>query len=274
MSATPFLIGALVIITIIAVIFLVLWLMKGSTNNSTLSITGVKFLITNSTTLVATWDAVGNPNDIVTLYADTSQINIDSSGKPSANNPKVLIGGPVPGNARTVSISNLAPNTTYFVALVVSNGSSFASTNTGTVYTGSIPTTNFMITELHTAGAITLGPIGTVVYSTSPSQSSASLWKYDTNNFTLSGASLISGTTGARILYNNNGVLGVTTMNNVTAENSQWTYDTFGQGRWCLRSTPNVCMNLSTPVSGTAPITLQTGSTTQWKNVPVNVNNF
>jgi hypothetical protein len=275
MSANAILIVILVIVAIVAIVFLILWLTKNSGNNSTLSITGVKFMVTNSTTLVATWDRTGNANDMVTLYANTSQISFDSSGRPSSNSSKVLVGGPVPSSAKTVSITNLAPNTTYFVTLVVSNGNSFSNSSTGTIYTGSIPSTNFMISELHTAGAITTGTNGTVVYSTTPNKSTADLWKYDTTNSTLSATSLISGVTGTRVLYNNNGTLAVSTNGtNVTPENSQWTYDTFGQGRWCLKATPNVCMNLATPISGTAPITLQNGSTTQWKNISVNTSTF
>ena len=270
MSATPFLIGAIVVVAIIAIVFLILWLTRGSGTNAPSGITNVRYTLTNPTTVVATWDTTRNTNETVTLLADTTQINLDASGRPTGN-PRVLVAGPVPSSTRTLTLSTLAPNTTYFVKLVVSNGTSSAIINTNTIYTGSIPSTNFVISELHTTGGITLGPNNSVIYTKSPNKTTADLWRYDTTNFTLTAANLVGGMTSAVSLYNNNGTLAASSGSTLTAENSQWTYDTDGQARWCLRSSPNTCMHLATPITDSEVITVSTGSTTQWKNTPINV---
>ena len=265
--------GLFIVALVIALVFLILWLTKNANNNN-LSLTGLKFSLLNQTTLVATWQGIGNANDQVTLYADTAQVALDNTGK--ATNANVLKGGPVPGSARTVSIPNLSLNTTYFAKLVVTNGTQSKSYD-ATIFTGTIPTDSFIISEIHTAGAIQLNSNNqTVSYNTSPSKSSNDLWRYDTATSRLGASVLVGGVTEPIFLYNNNGTLAAAPASNtaVNNTNAEWTYNLNGNNRWCLKNVPNTCMNLTTPVSGTAPITVALNSTTQWKNIATNVNMF
>ena len=118
MSAGIF-IGVVIIFLVLvaAVIFLILWLSernKTTTPSKELDIVGTKFTLDKLTTLIAIWESVGNSTDVISLYADTKVIDLDASGKPTGN---VLSSGPVPSSSKTISISNLSPNTSYFVKL-------------------------------------------------------------------------------------------------------------------------------------------------------------
>lgn len=276
MSATlAWILGVLFIIALVAfIVFLILYLSKGKSGNpkKDLTITGLKYKLNNSSTiLTATWDSVGNSEDLIFLYADITPVNLDPEGKPI----KTVIGnGPVSGTSKMISLPNLKPETTYYVVLVVTNPNITGhNAEPDIIFTGTIPAGNFRISEISTDGAITLGSDAkTVTYVPGTNKTDTSdLWTYDQTNFILKGTPLgINSTQGDVILYNNNGVLSadLATSSTITKENSEWGYGEDGINLWCLKNKPGTCMSLNIPISGMPPlIQVVANSTTKWKNI-------
>ena len=199
-----------------------------------------------------------------------------------STNPKVLSSQTVPGNSKTVSLDNLSPNTTYFIKLVVTNPNIVGfNVKDDMAYTGDVPKENFVISELHTSGAIeTVGPPDTnnnleIIYNTKPNKNNlADQWEYDTAKFTITqkGVGKFSGIDFA--LYNNKGVLTSKDIKILEQEdseltNARWIYSGLENNRWCLISNPNLCMNLTTPTSGIDKISIIRDTKSQWKNLRV-----
>jgi flagellar basal body-associated protein FliL len=277
-EANVFLIIVIILLLIAAIVFLILWLAKAGTQKNQkneLSISGVKFNFTASS-IIATWDSVGNASDIVTLYADTKPIILNAEGKPETTT--IVSSGPVSGTSKTATINTgLTPNTKYYVDLVVTNPNFVGfNPNPDIVFTGeSIPTTNFIIQEINTIGAITLNTTDQtkVFYQTGVNKTDISdIWTYDTTNFTISTRSLGASSTAPRpTLYNNNGVLAAKDATSATTDaTSQWIYNVNGNNRWCIKGTIT-CMNLSSPIVNNSPITLVENSPTKFINIPTNL---
>ena len=73
-----FLIILIIIVIIAAVVFLILWLTKSATNANNvreLTINNLRVALSSPSTVTATWDSVGNADDMVTMYASSTPIN-------------------------------------------------------------------------------------------------------------------------------------------------------------------------------------------------------
>lgn len=278
-----FFIIVIVLLLIAAVVFLILWLAKGGTQKNQkkeLSITGLKFNYT-TTSVTATWDNVGNPNDVVTLYADINPINFNAEGKPEVSSSpgtqvvsQVLASSPVSGTSKTVTLTGLKENTKYYVDLVVTNPNFVGfNPNPDIIFTSeTIPTSNFLIQEINTIGAIALNVNDQtkVYYQTGVNKSDINdIWTYDATNFTISTRGLGANSSSRPTLYNNNGVLAAKNATSATDPSSQWTYNINGNNRWCIKGT-TTCMNLASPVNN-SPILLTENSTTKFVNIPVSI---
>jgi hypothetical protein len=272
-----FLIVVIVLLLVAAITFLILWLIKGGTQKDQkkqLAITGLKFNYTTSS-VIATWDAVGNPSDVVTLYADTNPINFNAEGKPESGT--ILASPPVSGTVKTVTLTGLKPNTRYYVDLVVTNPNFVGfNPNPDVIFTSeTIPTTNFIIQEINTIGAIALNTKDQtkVYYQVGVNKSDINdIWTYNPTDFTISTRGLgASSTAPSPTLYNNNGVLAAKDATSAKADpNAQWTYNVNGNNRWCIKGT-TTCMNLTSPVSNLSPIAVTENSTTKFVNIPIDL---
>jgi len=274
-GANIFLIIVIVLLLIASIVFLILWLTKGGTKNDQkkqLSISGLKFNYTTNS-ITATWDNVGNANDIVTLYADTNPINFNAEGKPET---AVLSSSSVSGTTKTVTLTTgVKPNTRYYVDLVVTNPTFVGfNPNPDIIFTSeTVPTTNFIIQEINTIGAIALNlnDQTKVYYQTGVNKSDINdIWTYDPNNFTISTRGLGANSANQPALYNNNGVLAAANLSTVkTNPNAQWTYNVNGNNRWCVKGT-TTCMSLPTPTNN-SPISVTENSTTKFVNIPISI---
>ena len=190
MDGATWILGIIVFILIIlAVIFLILWLVnRGKVNpqNSQLTIKDLIFSLSNTTTVSATWSSVGDPGDQVTLYADIVPINFNASGKPE-NNPNIKTSQTVNGSAKTVSLTGLTPNTKYFLAVTVTNPKLTGfNSDPGLIYTGTVPGSSFIIQEINTPGGISLNLDNntTILYDKNVNKSDVNdIWIYDPKNF-------------------------------------------------------------------------------------------
>jgi len=274
-AAAIFAIIIIILLLAASITFLILWLNKRNQKNTQkkdLAIEGVQFQ-GGETSVTSTWTSVGNSNDQVTLYADTIPINLDANGKPEPDkNPKVLKSNTVSGNAKTLTLNNLAKETKYYVDLVVTNTNfSGFNPNPGTIVTGSgIPDGNFLIQEIHTPGGISLDikDPTKVTYEQGANKSDTNdLWSYDKEKFTISTTNVGARSTAPRpTLYNNNGILAAKPAETTPSANSQWT---FNNHKWCIKGT-DVCMDLERPIEKSGQqIKLVSGATTQWLNVSV-----
>lgn len=282
MNGWAIFLGILVLILLIlAIVFLVLWLTKRNKNETAkkdLAITGTKFTLTTPTTLTATWDTVGISADQVIMYADTKSINLDANGEPEPDkNPNILKSNQVAGTAKTVSISNLKLDNKYYIALVVTNknlpGSANVETSQITTHSTPIPEGEFIISETDVKGSIKLEPDKkTVVYvSTTSSKDLSDLWKYDKTKFTLTSAAS-TGSSSSTILTVESGKLAAITVDNnrqtdPRIANTEWIYD--NQNRWCLKNSPEMCMELEKPKTGVDTISVVANSTSKWTNTSV-----
>ena len=214
--------------------------------------------------VTATWTSVGNSKDKVTMYADTKPIDLDADGKPeAAKNPKVLIGGPVDGSARTVSIPNLAARTVYYIQVVVTNGDIPGyNSELRKVYTGGVPQGNFVITEFDAKGAIEYDGKD-VKYASTRHKGFDDVWTYDAAKFTLTRISV--GSEPSAILYNNNGVLAAAPPSStISSASSEWVYN--NDNKWCLKSNPSLCMNIEVPFTTSTPVVVTSAGKSQWIN--------
>lgn len=258
---------------ILAVVFLILWLTKKTETppGSELFIRGLTFAL-QGTTLVSTWTSTTSPTNQVTMYADTKQVDLSSTGTPTSTT--VLRSSTVNGSVGRLEIPGLLANTTYFATVVVTDGTKYIHENK-TINTSGVPVGNFIIQEIHSTGGITLNSTnGTVVYETTPNKSVNDLWTYDGTTSKLRPSMLVGGIPGSMVLYNNNGTLaaGSEGTQAVTAANSEWTYNTT-ENAWCLKATPTLCMNVATPINVSSPVTIGTART-KWVNTAVNVTPF
>ena len=273
-AATIFLVIIIVLLLAAAVVFLILWLNnrnKKNTEKKDLEIEGVKFTA-GENSVTANWTSVGNGKDVVTLYADTIPINFSADGKPELDkNPKVKTSQTVSGNAKTVTLGNLALKTKYYVSLVVTNPdfTGFNPTNS-TVTTGAdVPTGSFIIQEIHTVGDISLDVNDNtkVTYDKGANKADTNdLWSYDTEKFTISTRNLGASSTAPRpTLFNNNGILAAKPAEVTPSKDSQWEYK---DHRWCLRGT-DMCMDLESPITTGQEIKVVSNAKTQWVNESV-----
>lgn len=270
-----------VILIALVILFLILWLnAKGSKSNGVrdLGITDVVFSLPDANSINATWGAVGNIGDVVTLYASTSPINFNSNGVPEPGQ-NISASNSVPGGARTVTVTGLNKNTKYYVDLVVTNPNITGFNPTpDIIYTGvEVPASPFVITEINTRGGISLNTSDntTVTYDTVVNKNLNDIWSYDPSDMTIStqGVGKFSRTQPA--LYNNNGVLSAADLSTLKsnpnfANIGQWVYSS--SNNWCLKNNPSFCMNLTLPVTTNSPVTVISNSNSKWINVPSSVN--
>lgn len=268
----------IILLVILAIVFLILWLVnRGKINpqNSQLSIKNLVFSLVNLTTVQAKWSETGNSGNQITLYADTIPINFNASGK-AVNNPKIKMSQTVTSGTKTVSLSNLTPNTKYFLAVTVTNPK-FTGFNSepGQIYTGEVPIGSFIIQDINAPGAISLDINNntTVLYDKNVNKTEVNdIWMYNPANFTIStrGVGANSGTVPT--LFNDNGVLSSQDLSTLNKNENfksiaEWIYDK--SNRWCLRSNPKFCMYLETPVAPSSSIKIVENSQTQWINLPL-----
>ena len=258
-----------------------------------LSITGSEFKAISATSIQATWSAVGNANDIVTLYVNPTgkEMKFNPNGTPVGS---YSISGPVSGNTRSATVTGLKTRATYSAVLIVTNPNvaGFNGHHHESGITVSPPLTSgnkFFIQAAGQSGSITYSPVpgpNTVTYSSGTLNMNQSLLHRDKNGFIcattqtepLTQDSLCED--GSYVLYADSSVgtanLSIKRKQDLTTEetgNAQWVYNSTGDNNWCLQgvATSGVatsrCMlfSVESPVSlitssGTVPIT--TGGTT------------
>jgi hypothetical protein len=277
MNGSTWFLGIIIfILVILAIVFLILWLVNRSkvhAQNSQLSIKDLQFCLENTTTVNATWSGTGNPGNQVTLYADTKTINFNASGKPE-DNANIKTSETVSASSKKVSLSGLTPNTKYFLAVTIINPKLTGfNSEPGQIYTGLIPEGSFVIQEINTPGAISLDVNNdtTVTYDKSVNKSEVNdIWTYDPKNFTISTRGVGANSNTVPTLFNNNGVLAAEDLSTLEKNSNfnsiaQWEYDKCN--RWCLKSNPNLCMHLERPVEASSSIKLVENSKIQWINL-------
>jgi len=272
--STAVIFGVIIIILLLAaaITFLLLWLNNKNNKNTEkkdLAIEGVKFTLQTDTSVTATWTNIGSSDDIVTLYASPDPINMGADGKPEGTN--VSISNSVNGNAKSVTLSNLKKDTKYYLDLVVTN-TKFTGMNPtpGIIFTSiTVPTTSFLIEEIHTKGGISLDLKDTtkVTYDVGANKTDTNdLWSYDTTKFTISTRSLgVNSNAPSPTLYNNNGILAAKPAEANPSANSQWEYK---NNRWCIKGT-EMCMDITKPVTTGGEIKIVSNGSTQWINLSV-----
>lgn len=267
-GGTIFLIIFVLILLALAITFLVLWLInrnkKKQNNPDDLTLTGLDVRLTAPDTVTATWTNTGAAGNKVTLFADTQRIELDSAGRPIKASPDLVIGGPVNEGSKTVSATGLKPSTKYNIDIVVT-GDNRHKVSPAIIWTGTIPPTEFQIQELNTSGGIELGSDNTTVAYESVllNKNNDDLWSYNSQTFKITG----NGTNSRPALYNNNGTLAATTDTSIlTSANSEWVYNPNGRNRWCLKSSPDTCLQVNSLTGPTSFINVISGGASQWLN--------
>ena len=282
-TTTPWWGWLLIIIAVLAVIGFTIWYIVWSTStsnpaaqNSALSITGVDFKIAQ-TSMTATWLAVGDPNDRVTLFVAPSgqdSLKFGKDGTPAGN---YIQAGPVAGSANTVTATGLQINTTYDAVLVVTNPNLPGAANVGNIESGlhtsghSEHGPKFQIVAMNQGGSVVydintpegIGPI--VSYNRTTNSNLNSLFHHDNNGFicaTTPGQALTADTPcadGSAVLYSGTPNLGTASVTAIASQsqlrmktksqlseteaaNARWQYNAAGDNRWCLIN-GNGCMN-------------------------------
>ena len=277
MSGTSsFLIVVIIVLLILTTTFLFLWLTGSgilNTQKKRLTITNVKFKCNG--TITATWDSVGDPKDLVTLYAATNNpIDFHADGTPSSSNN--LVSPTVSGTARTVSVPGATQNTKYFVSLVVTNPDFVGFNVTSNVIStcGNSLKGNFVMQEMNTPGAIEINTSDPtkVSYNTGVNKAAMNdIWSYDATNFTISTRSTGTNSTAPRpTLYDNNGTLSAKPATASPDANSQWSYNIDSPNAWCIKGT-NRCMSLSSPITTGETILVSANSETKFVNIATSV---
>lgn len=272
-GGTIFLIVFVLVLLGLAVTFLVLWLInrnKQKENNpNDLVLTGLDVRLTAPDTVTATWTNTGSSGNQVTLYADTQRIELDSAGKPVQASKNLITGGPVSEATRTVSANGLLPNVIYYIDVVVT-GDNRHKAAPAIVWTGTVPSEEFVIQELNTGGGIQLNSDNvTVSYQkTLANKNNNDLWSYNPTTFKLTG----NGTGGNTnpVLYNNSGTLAASSDSNIlTSANSNWVYNPNGRNAWCLQASPDLCLQVPDLSAETSPVQVASGTPSKWLNKPL-----
>ena len=297
------------VLVIIGIIVIIWWATSGSgtSNGDTgpLSISGSDFKAVSATSIQATWTAVGNATDVVTLYVNPTgeEMKFNANGSPVGS---YSTSGPVSGNTRSASgntgsatVSGLKSRSTYDAILIVTNPdvSGFNGHHHESGITVSPPLTpgnKFFIQAAGQSGSITYSPVpgpNTVTYSGGTLNMNQSLLHRDKNGFIcattqtepLTANSLCED--GSYVLYADSSTgtanLSIKQKQNLTREemgNAQWVYNSTGDNNWCLQGVPTSgvattrCMlfSIESPVSlltssGTVPVT--TGGTTTFSTI-------
>ncbi len=275
-GANAFFIVVIVILLLSTTVFLFLWLTKTgilNTQKKRLTITNVKFKCNG--TITATWDSVGDPKDLVTLYAATNNpIDFNADGTPSS--PNNLVSPTVSGSAKTVSIPGAAQNTKYYVSLVVTNPDFVGFNVTSNVIStcGNALDGNFVMQEMNTPGAveINISDPTRISYNTGVNKAGMNdIWMYDKTSGTISTRSTGTNSTAPRpTLYDNNGTLSAKPATPSPDANSQWTYNVDSPNSWCIKGTTR-CMSLSSPITSGESIIIRDGSDTKFINIATSV---
>ena len=293
-----FLIILLVLAIAAAVVFLILWLTK-SEDKKELSISGVNFKVSSSTSITATWTTTGNDKDEVTLYASPtgSSLDFDPTGKPVLT-PVLTItpvfnSSTVPASQKTVTVTGLATNTTYDAVLIVTNPDIKDDYGTSKfesgLHTSTVIPNKFFIQS--TAGGYIAytpktGPM-TVGYETSKLNVNHVLFHYQDGTLcTTTQIGTPSCGDNSYVLYNDSNKLGIKQQSSIdSAEKPKalWDFDAT-TSRWCVRGDTSLCMTAPITPVGTSvtfatlgavtplnPITLGT-SGTKWKNIEFGAN--
>lgn len=263
------------IIIILLIVSIILFGKNGPNNaNAQLVINGLTFNLINDTTVNAQWVSVADSGDEAILYADTVPINLDPNGQPSQN-PNILSSQKINANAnKSVAISNLKPNTKYYLTLVVTNPNvTGMNPEPGTIYTGKISasTQRFIIQNFNTPGAISLDTSNntTITYQTNINKTGINdVFNYDINTQTISTLGVGKFSQTRPTLYNNSGKLAAANLASLQSHNNfssvaQWIYTT--DNKWCLANDNSNCMSLGS--DGNIDIIKNTNN--QWINLPV-----
>jgi len=248
-----------VILVVVALIILIVWWATRNVtedNDSALAITGVDFSSLSSTSITATWTAVGNKDDVVVLYVKETgkdQWRFDRNGTPLGvykNSGKIF----QPNNSATVV--GLKPNTNYDAKLIVTNpnvtghnaSQSKSGINTATkVKIGG----KFYIKANGQPGQISrdkdMNPTQ-VYYTNGGIDASTSLFRCDPDGFlcgTIPGEPLTENTPCGPnnfVLYSdgttNTATLSTKRKSELTdeeTENAKWEYNETGDNEWCIK---------------------------------------
>lgn len=290
------------IILVVAIVFLVLWLTERSKTEKELSITGAQFSLTSNNSMQASWSAVGNPDDIVTLYVfkTGTPVKFNSDGTPSAT--AIATSGPINGNTTKTAVASptLTSGQAYTGYLIVTNANFPKTHGTPVVSPALVPNSQ-------PSGAFNIsatGQPGEIVYdiTTVPTKPTVgynfsnfisldnNLLHHDPNGLLCTvllplHAAVTSTTTcanvgGAYLLYDptptsSTNQLGIepypqstpTTPYDPTKDTTaQWTFDT-SKNTWCLTANPTKCLQLPNGSSGsTGVINISTSTPTTWYN--------
>lgn len=283
---------ALIIFVILVILvglgFLIYFLFR-SNDKKELEATDANFTVESPTTIKATWSATGNAKDELTLYASTEAITIDKkTGIPVPNKDGTVINSSatVGSAALSVSVSNLLPDTLYYLALVVTNPSIKDDSNTITNKlrtTTNVPDSQITINkqgvDVSRISYNTSPDIATVTYKPKPIASDGTIFVKD--GAFICAAEDDSQTscdpTSDRFMYNDNGMLRIDIPQNpnpaipdIPVAAYSWVYNFNKKNEWCLASdTTTKCMWGG---DGTANFMMEVGSSekaTKWDNKTV-----
>lgn len=280
--------GLIVILVIVGIllvglaIFLIIYFARRG--GTTLEINGSSFTTGSPTTIQATWQSTGNDNDTLILYGSVMPFTINKeTGKPNTTTG-IVQSSIVPTNTKMASLVNLTPNTSYNLALVVTNPSisNDSATNTGVVTTRG--TGDFL--PLRTPGSVSRTVIEVlntpdlqITYVPELGNGAVARLTNNGSNMVYDNGVLCVPTDNSvttcntntdTLLYSGGGNVRIGTVSQpnqtpITSDLYNWTYT--NARNWCLTSDPNTCMT-----SGGASVLTTTSSVaTQWNNTTVNL---
>jgi hypothetical protein len=296
----------LVVIAVLVVIGFIIWYIIWSTktNNSggistALTITGVQFSVVNDTTIQATWATVGDPADVVIMYANpTGQtMKFDKSGNPLGSYSKST---PVATPNTSASIGGLTSGSTYDAVLVVTNSNFPGQCNTGQHQSGLVLSPRgtvpirFSIQAAGQGGQIRYYPStsnpSVVAYTLNDATVAGTLFHQDSDGYicaTNQSQTLTASTScdnGSYVLYskpttngtNELGIIQKSQLATSALPTAKWQYNAGGKNEWCLFGSSQ-CMTYD-PKSPTISVNTGTSTTTTTAagttTTTTNTNNF
>jgi len=277
-------VGVIIIIVLLALAgtFIALYIVernKKPKDPGAVSIQGAKFNLkgvpeTNPTSydVDASWDNTAK-NNKVTLYASTKPITVSEGGKASSKDTDMKSSQTVDGTTtKSVTISGLIPETTYYLTLIAVN-ESLSQTVNDTVFTDTVLEGEFTIQDIESKGFIQLvdsnNQYSVTLTKSGDKTTIDDVWEYDRGQFgepaTFTLFSKAVSDTPDVVLYNNKNTLGADNIDNLQPSDYQWVYNPEkAPNQWCLKSDPTQCMSVA---KGATTITVATDSTTKWNNI-------
>lgn len=303
------LIVAAIIVVIVTIILLIYFLTRPKTvtksteqNLTIQDIQGVTIKAVGATSIVATWTAIPNESDVVTLYAVPSGQTLAFNGKTPIGNPPSS--GPVVAPQRTATITGLVPGASYDTTLVLTNpnvpGILAQVQNNGiSLSAGMALAPKFSISSAGQCGSVTYGSTGTntnlinqVFYQLGVTNPNSSLFHLDPQGFlcVTSQASILTSTTvcptTSTVLFDDStagtGPLGIKLMSDLTADQisrAHWIYSD-STNQWCTANNRCIQYNVNSATTSildagglvtavTQPLFVNSTGSTKWLN-----NNF